>query len=211
MKNEDIIDFSKLKDYLNENGLKISWLAQKVGQDQTRISQIIRNVNHPKTDLVARICSVLKVPPSAIVSFKLDENEKKKAWFDDRPAPFIVPENPTGELTYEPLWQLVSLYLGYINEKKNASYCVSDIFDRIEPYRRRAGLTYSFNKETLQKSLEARGLENSKPKRKRKYVAKGLTPEMRTKLKNDRPLNIRAVYDICNFFGCSIDWVMSYR
>lgn len=211
MEYEEVIDFSELKRYLNENGIKVRWLAEKTGQNEMRLSQIIRNVNFPKTDLIAKICSVLNVPPSKIVAFKLDEDEKKKEWFDGREPPFIPPANPTGELTYDPLWQLISLYLEYINERKNADYCVNDIFDRIEPYRRRAGLTYTFNKETLEKSLKARGLEGHKSKRKRKYVTRGLTPETRTKLRNNRPLNIRTVYDICNFFGCSIDWVMGYK
>ena len=209
---KDVIDFSLLKDYLKKEGRMSNWLADKLGIDRTRVSQIMRNIAFPKTDLIAKICSVLQVPPSKIVAFKFDEDEKKKAWFDGREPPFVPPANPTGELTYDPLWQLVSLYLGYINEKKDTDYTVNDLFDKIEPYRRRNGLYTIDQTDATKKSLMARGFpENYKSDRKRHYKAKGLIPQVRTKLRNNRPLNIRTVYDICNFFGCSIDWVMSYR
>lgn len=209
---KEVIDFSVLKDYLNEEGRKINWLADKVGLDKTRISQIVRNVAFPKTDLIARICSVLKVPPSAIVSFRLDEDEKKKKWFEDKPAPSFPPDRPEGTVTYEPLRQLVTVYLEYINDKKDREYTANDLFDKIEPYRRRNGLYTLDQTEATKKSLVARGFPaDYKSPRERHYQAKGLIPQVRTKLKFDRPLNIRTVYDICNFFGCSIDWVMSYK
>jgi len=209
---KDVIDCSGIKRVLDERGMKVKFLAEKVGQIPTRMSQIMRNNTFPKTDLIARICSVYEVPASKIISFKLDEDEKKKAWFDGREPPFLPPENPEGVVTYDPLWQLVSLYLGYINEKKGTEYTANDLFDKIEPYRRRNGLYTLDQTDATKKSLMARGFpEDYKSDRKRHYEAKGLIPQVRTKLRNDRPLNIRTVYDICNFFGCSIDWVMSYK
>lgn len=40
---------------------------------------------------------------------------------------------------------------------------------------------------------------------------KGLSEEIRTKLRNDRPLNMNVIYSICKFLGCSIDFVMGYK
>ena len=40
---------------------------------------------------------------------------------------------------------------------------------------------------------------------------KGLSEEIRTKLRNDRPLNMSVIYEICKFLGCSIDFVMGYK
>jgi len=208
---EEVIDFSPLKRTIEERGLMKKFVGEKAGVRGDVIGRIYRNVTFPKTDLIARICSVLGVPPSKIVAFKLDEDGKKKAWFDGREPPFIPPANPTGELTYDPLWQLISLYLNYINEKKDTEYTANDLFDKIEPFQRRNGL-YELKPETIKKALAARGYPDGyKSDRKRHYEAKGLIPQVRTKLRHNRPLNIRTVYDICNFFGCSIDWVMSYK
>lgn len=209
---KDVIDFTRCKKLLEERGVKVKFLAEKVGQTPTRMSQILKNNTFPKTDLIAKMCSVLKAAPSEIVEFKIDADEKKKKWFEDKPAPFFPPENPEGVVTYDPLWQLITLYLEYINVRKDREYNANDLFDKIEPYRRRNGLVTICDTEATKKSLIARGFpEDYKSPNERHYKAVGLIPKVRTKLKYDRPLNVRTIYDICNFFGCSIDWVMSYK
>ena len=210
---EDVIDCSGIKKVLDERGMKAKFLAEKVGQPANRLSQIIRNNNFPKTDLIARICAVLKVPVSEVVDFKIERDEKKEKWFSDKILPYSPPEHAEGELTYEPLRLMMNMYLDYINGLKDTDKTVDDLFDKIEPYRRRNGLVSPCGIEAIKKSLVARGYdENYKSERTdRKYKAKGLTPAMRLKIKKDRPLNLRSLYDICNFFGCSVDWVMSYK
>lgn len=210
---KEVISFSKLKRCLKEDGRSLKWLAGRCGIDQTRISQIARDIAFPKTDLIAKICSVLKVPVSEVVEFKVESDKKREAWFKDRVLPYSPDGEVKGEVTYEPLRLMMTMYLDYINGIKDSDKTVDDLFDMIEPYRRRNGLVVSPTKEIIQKSLVARGYDKDyKSKRTdRKYKAKGLTPQTRTKIKNDRPLNIRTIYDICNFFGCSVDWVMGCK
>ena len=210
---KSVVDFSKLKEVLDERGTRYSFVADKVGVRSDVIGRIFRNEVFPKTDLIAHIACVLKVKVSDIVTFRMDVDEKKKAWFDGKELPYSPDGESKGEVTYEPLRLMMTMYLDYINAVKDSDKTVDDLFNLIEPYRRRNGLNAELKREWIEKSLVARGYEPGyKSKRTdRKYVAKGLTPQTRSKLKNDRAVNIRTIYDICNFFGCSVDWVMSYR
>lgn len=210
---KSVVDFSGLKAVLDERGTRYSFVADKVGIRSDVIGRIFRNEVFPKTDLIAHIACVLKVPVSDIVTFKMDVDEKKKAWFDGKVLPYSPDGESKGEVTYEPLRLMMTMYLDYINAVKDSDKTADDLFDLIEPYRRRNGLNAELKREWIEKSLIARGYEPGyKSKRTdRKYNAKGLTPQTRTKLKNDRAVNIRTIYDICNFFGCSVDWVMSYK
>ena len=202
---KEVISFSKLKKCLKEDGRSLKWLAGKCGIDQTRISQIARDVAFPKTDLIAKICSVLKVPVSEIVEFKIESDKKKEAWSKDRVLPYSPDGEIKGEVTYEPLRLMMTMYLDYINGIKDSDKTVNELLDLIEPYRRRNGIADGTEQARKASSKNVGG------KSKRKYVSKGIIPEIRTKLKHDRAVNIRTIYDICNFFGCNIDWVMSYK
>jgi len=208
----NVIDFRTLLDTVNERGLKQRFIAEKVGIAATVFSRICRNDLFPKTDLLAKICAVLNVPASKIVSFKIDSDDKKKEWFTSRELSYSPPSNSEGVLTYEPFRLMTSMYLEYYNSFSENEKTLNDLLDKIEPYRRRNGLVTPVQPDFVKASLVARGYdENYKSKRERHYERKGLTPEMRLKLRKDRPLNIRSIYDICNFFGCSIDWVVSYK
>lgn len=209
---KDVIDCSKLKRYLKDDGRSIVWLANKSGIDKTRLSAIVRNVTFPKPDTLAKLACTLKVPVSEIIDFKFEVDDKKAAWFRGKVLPYTPSENAEGELTYEPLRIMTQMYLDYINGLKNSDKTLNDLFDLIIPYRKRNGM-YNITKEAAKAALKARGFEEGyKSKRTgREYNAKGLTPLTRTKLKFDRPVNLRTIYDICNFFGCNIDWVMSYK
>lgn len=209
---KELISFSKLKTYLKDDGRSLKWLADKCGIDQTRISAIVRNIAFPKTDVIAKIAFILKVPVSQIVEFKMNVDEKKKAWFENKMLPYSPDGESKGEVTYEPLRSMMTMYLDYINAIKDSDKTADDLFDMIEPYRRRNGIKSGVNAETARAGVEARFGKGYKSARTdRKYVTKGLIPETRRKLKTDKAVNIRTIYDICNFFGCSIDWVMSYK
>lgn len=210
---KEVIDFSKLKTAIDNSGLMKKFIGEKVGVRGDIIGRIYRNEMFPKTDLLAKIAAVLKVPLSEVVVFKLSADEKKKKWFEDKVLPYSPPSDPEGNVTYEPLRIMVNMYLDYYSDITGKDKTVNDLFDMIEPYRRRNGLVTVPTKENVKQALKAKGFsEDYKSERTdRKYKAKGLTPVMRNKLKTDKPLNIRSLYDICNFFGCSIDWVMSYK
>lgn len=209
----NVIEFTPLKKAINEKGLKVKFVGEKVGIRGDVLTRIYTNKLLPKTDTIARLCYVLKVPASQIVSFKIEKDETKSKWFESKALPYYPDDNATGILTYEPLRLMMNMYLDYINEIKGTDKTVNDLLDLIEPYRRRNGITTGFTPETYKLALKARGFEEGYKSERtdRKYVAKGLIPATRLKIKQDKPLNIRAVYDICNFFGCSIDWVLSYK
>ena len=210
---KEVIDFSKYKSLVNERGLKICYIAEKTGIDKDRISQTIRNVAFPKTDIIAKLAWILNVPASQVVEFKgIEPDAARKKWFETHVLPYRPEGELKGELTYEPLRLMMNMYLDYLYEQTGKEKTVNDLFDMIEPYRRRNHISGGGNKEIAAMSVEKRyGKGYKSPRDNRQYKAVGLIPTTRTKLKYDRPLNIRAIYDICNFFGCSIDWVMSYK
>lgn len=209
---KEVIDYSGLKKVIDERGYRYKFIADRVGLRGDVIGRIFRNEVFPKTDLIAKICKVLEVPASQIVEFKITADDKKAAWFKERDLPYTPPSNSLGDLTYEPLRLMISMYLDYLYEQTGKEKTADDLFDLIEPYRRRNGI-YSPDEKAVKASLVARGFsaDYKSERTDRKYKAVGLTSQTRLKLKKDRPLNIRAIYDICNFFGCSIDWVMSYK
>lgn len=198
-----VISFKRLKEVLNENRLKNYELAEAVGCETTQISSIINGVAFPKTDMIAAICRALSVPASEICTFS---GYDIKPYFKDMRVPYEPAKDAEGKVTYRPLRRFLEEYLREHEEKT-----ADDLFDKIEPSRRRNG---QFNGEGIKKALEARGITEgyeAKRKRARRDSTKGLIPATRTKLRQDRPLNIRNIYDICRFLGCSIDFVMSYK
>lgn len=204
---KEVISFKRLKECLQERQIKIVDFSRELGLDRTQVSGIINGVAFPKTDIIARLCFALKVPASEICTFYGYETNP---YFKDKELLYKPPEDASGDLTYRPLRRFLEEYLREHKEKT-----ANDLFDKIEPSRRRNGqFSEDGVKKALQNSLLTRGITDEyekKDKRERRYSAKGLTPETRAKLRQDRPLNIRNIYDICRFLGCSIDFVMSYK
>ncbi len=198
-----VISFKRLKEVLNENRIKNYELAKAVGCETTQISGIINGTAFPKTDMIAAICRALSVPASEICTFT---GYDIKPYFKDMRVPYVPAKDAEGKVTYRPLRRFLEEYLREHEEKT-----ANDLFDKIEPSRRRNG---QFNGNGIKKALEARGITEDyevKRERVRRDYTKGLPFLTRTKLRQDRPLNIRNIYDICRFLGCSIDFVMSYK
>lgn len=167
------ISFNRLKTLLKVKGVEVGEAGKEIGISQSALSGICTDRRTPKTDLVAKISSMLKVYPSEICRFT--GYEIKGGYFTDDKRQKL-PEQSKGEVTYKPLWIFLSEYL-----ENHKGKTANDLFDRIE---------------TGRKTSE-------------KY--KGLSKEIRTKLRNDRPLNMSVIYEICKFLGCSIDFVMGYK
>lgn len=87
-----------------------------------------------------------------------------------------------------------------------------DFFDMVDSAKRRNG-NYDQSKKGIAKALEARGrtLGVKTETRARREYKEGLPYLTRTKLRQDRPLNIRTVYDLCKKLGCTPSWIMSYK
>ncbi len=198
----EVVNLSLLKDVIKKSGYRSAYIAEALGIRSTRVASLWKGVSIPKTDAIAKLCFILKVSPSQIVTFKdIELNE-----YFNRPVPYTPPENATGELTYAPLWNFIEEYL---KDKPGKTY--HDLFDKIEPYRRRNNIGHEITDEERQKSAVALNIRSEEERAKRVVHKEGLTEATRTKLHKDRPVNIRTVYDICKFLGCPIDWVLSYK
>lgn len=205
---KEMISFSRLKELLQERSIKLKDFAEIMKVSPCNVSNWINNyLSFPKTDLIARMCWQLKVPVSEICVFKGIEISP---YFRERELFYKPSEDSVGEVTYRPLRRFLENYL-----ENHPDKTADDLYDKIEPARRRNG---QFNKEkmkfALEKAMLARGITADyevKEKRARRDYSKGLPYEVRTKLRRDRPLNIRVIYDICKYLGCSVDFVMSYK
>lgn len=208
------ISFRRLKTVIKGKQLTISEVAEKCGMKQCQLSSICGGLSQPLTDNVAKICSVLNCYPSEIVSFDGIELNEKYFSNDKREC---LPAESTGELTYAPLWYFLSKYLEVVNEgkPKEEQKDHNDLFNKIDPPRRKKGLTEEQKeqiKEAAKKSIASRyGEGYSSSRAKRTDYSKGLPQETRTKLRNNRPLNLSVIYEICKFLGCSIDFVLGYK
>ena len=203
---KEVISFRRLKECLQEKKIKIKELAEKLGIAPVQFSMITTGVAFPKTDLIARICKELNVPASEICLFRGIEINP---YFKDKELLYKPSADARGEVTYRPLRRFLEEYLAEHKDKT-----ADDLYDKIEPARRRNNISGGFTEETMQKALAARGITSGyeiKEKRNRRDYSVGLPYVTRTKLRQDRPLNIRNVYDICKYLGCSIDFVMSYK
>ncbi len=205
---KEMISFSRLKELLQERGIKVKEFAETLGIASSAVSGFITShTAFPLTDAIAKICYCLKVPVSEICVFKGIEISP---YFRERELFYKPSEDSVGEVTYRPLRRFLENYL-----ENHPDKTADDLYDKIEPARRRNG---QVNKEILgknvRKALLARGITADyevKEKRARRDYSKGLPYEVRTKLRRDRPLNIRVIYDICKYLGCSVDFVMSYK
>lgn len=202
------ISFRRLKVLIKAHGYSIQGFAKECGVSPNRISMICNDVSIPKTDFVAKMCSILKLYPSEIVCFdgiKLNE----KYFNDDMKQP--LPKEAVGDVTYQPLFMFLVDYLADYNFDHDTNKTENDLFNQIEPPRRLKGYE-SCVKDYAQKSVEARfGKGYVSKSKKRTDYTKGLPSATRTKLRNDRPLNLAVIYEICKKLGCPVDFVMGYK
>lgn len=202
------ISFRRLKVVIKSKGYSLIEFAEKCGVMPNRISMICNDRTIPKTDFLAKMCSILKVYPSEICSFDgLTVNER---YFNEDTKPKL-PEEFTGELTYQPMWMFLVDYLAEYNFDHNCNKKENDLFDQIEPPRRLKGYSAPV-KEAVENSMKSRYGEGYKSERtNRTDYSKGLPQLTRTKLRNDRPLNLAVIYEICKKLQCSIDWIVAYK
>lgn len=205
------ISFRHLKTVIRIKGITVKEVAERCGILATNLSKICNDGSTPKTDLLAKICSVLEVYPSEIVSFEgIKVNEKFEEGFWKREP---LPEKHNGELTYKPLWIFLEDYIADYNKDKenNEKKDIKYFFDRIEPPRRLKGIEIADKYMGKKYAEEKFGKDYVSPRKNKTDYSKGLPAATRTKLRNDRPLNLELIYQICKKLGCTIDYVLSYK
>lgn len=204
------ISFRKLKAVIKAKGLTIAEVAERCGCSASAMSSLCMSRRVPKTDLLAKICSVLEVYPGDIVVFEgITVNEKY--FTNDKREP--LPKEFEGAVTYKPLWFFLADYLAAVNKdrkKGEPEKTANDLFNQIEPPRRVAG--YKKPEWLGDTGVTARFGEGYKSERtQRTDYSKGLPAVTRVKLRNDRPLNLSVIYEVCKKLGCTIDFIMSYK
>lgn len=209
------ISFRRLKTVIKDKGFTLYEVAEKCGLAPTQLSRICSGGIQPLSDKLAKLCSVLKCYPSEIVSFDgVVINEK---YFSDDKREKL-PSESNGELTYSPFWFFLGKYLEEVNKGKSKEEQKdhNDLFNQIEPPRRVNGQINDESKQKLREII----LENINGRYGKDYEAqykkhtdysKGLPQATRTKIRNNRPLNLSVIYEICKFLGCSIDFVLGYK
>ena len=187
-------------------GIKNYQLAEMCGFEKTEISNLCTGRRRPMTDFIAKVCAALKVYPSEIVSF--EDIETGSYFLTCQREP--LPKEFSGELTYRPFWIMLTRYLDAYNRVNGTKLTHNDIFNKIDPPRRKKGAVPS--EEVINKLKTSKYGEDYKSKRKnRTDYSKGLPAVTRVKLRNDRPLNLEVIYEICKYIGCSIDFIMGYK
>lgn len=205
------ISFRNLKTTIKTKGMAIKEVADACSIAPTTISAICNNRNIPLTSLVAKLCSVLKVYPSEIVSFddiEVDEEVFPRNKREPLPLEF------SGDVTYKPFWFFLGTYIRDWNKTHEEKIDHNDIFNQIEPPRRKNVTEAQRQKilESAKKGVEARyGKDHVAKDIPHTDYSKGLPLPTRSKLRNDKPLNIAVIYEICKYFHCSIDYVMGYK
>lgn len=206
------ISLRNLKTIIKTKGYSLKTFSEVCGEKPQCISAFCTGKRIPMSSTLAKFCSVLQVYPSEIISF--DDITVNEKYFTDANR-VKLPDSFTGEVTYKPLWLFLAKYLEEVNKnlgENEKPKTANDLFNKIEPPRRKDGRVATA--DCIKNALAARGLEVgnlSKATQGRKDYLKGLPALTRTKLRNDRPLNLEVIYEICKFLGCSIDFVLGYK
>lgn len=195
----DEIRFSRLKELLRERRMTVKGLSAMTEIRKDVLSHIITGLTLPKTDVVARICRALEVPASHICVFRGIE---VKPYFARMRLLYVPEKDAEGLVTYRPLRRFIEKYREAHPEKTDNS-----LYDKIETSGKRNKL---HNTEGLERYRKERMAADKKEASSGETIP-GLPYATRTKLRQDRPLNIRNIYDICKYLGCTIDFVMSYK
>lgn len=205
---KELISFSRLKETLDERRMSETELAEKMGITQANISILIKGIRFPLTSVVAKICWLLKAGVDDICVFKgIEPTEYQKSWYKEMGELYTPSTNAAGEVTYRPLRRLLEKYLD-----ENPGKTADDLYDKVEAGRRVTG-AYDTSGKGIKAALASRGLAvgEKTEKRARRDYSKGLPYPTRVKLRQDRPLNIRTIYEICRTLGCTPGYVMSYK
>lgn len=104
--------FSKLKAYLDEEGLTQAWLARELGVPPTSVSNWVRGGN-PRPETQEKIGKILGVDPILLFPTKPRTRRKKRKIISAKRSGL-----PTSgrQLPHDPIW--ITFYLGEINKIK---------------------------------------------------------------------------------------------
>ncbi|MBO7715751.1 MAG: helix-turn-helix transcriptional regulator [Methanobrevibacter sp.] len=185
------VDFKKLKACIIAKGMSVKGLGEEIGVRGSYISAVIGGRVIPKSDMVAKMCGVLKCYPSEIMEFEGISVDERFFSKDKR-----VPLTGGKELSYGPLWYFILEY-----KKTHPERDAKWIFDLIKT-------------ETKVNEKAAEALRESRKERygvEKEKETVGLNKAIRTKLRKNRPLNLEIIYAICKSLRCTADFVIGCK
>ena len=185
----DGIDFRRLKGLMVARGIKVEELAGKVGIGASTLRQVMGGTALTTTDKVALICAELECSVDDVVEFtgyEVAERYKAKRR-EFYPAAYR-------EVSYEPLRHLFKGNYGDDWKRK-----LNGLFDSVESTASDRQL------EECRKGIAAmKGVTGG-------LTRKGLSGNIRHRLREDEGVNMRVIYNICRVLKCTPDYVMEYK
>ena len=70
------MDMNRIKEVLDEKGIKQTWLAEKLGKSYNMVNGYVQNRQQPRLEVLFEIAKILEVDPKELL--KSEEDEK---WF----------------------------------------------------------------------------------------------------------------------------------
>ena len=71
---------NRIKEVLQEKGIKQTWLAEKLGKSFNMVNDYCNNRRQPSLEVLFEISNILGVEPKELISdSKIDQNNKSKA------------------------------------------------------------------------------------------------------------------------------------
>lgn len=188
----DNIDFSRLKEKLLKNGITLKEMSNRTGIGYSTMEQFIYGMSLPRTDKLMKLCAELRCSANDIVEFKGFEPSKR---YETHRTDYYPPVY--GRLTYEPLRRL---FLGFYGEKWKSK--LTEFYGT---------LSHKVTEKQLRAAEKVVPVMTGKDiKVSQDLERAGLTPRVRRNLDNDRPVDIKILYDICKALKCTPDYVIDY-
>lgn len=176
------ISFFPLTKLLTEKNLTVAKLCQETKLNAESIHRAIKGYNLLMTETLAKIAAYLRVPISSIVEFNNYEIKTEFATRYGEKEDFEVPKVILGEPSYQPLRDFVPSLYQYKN--------LTEIFNKVEPH-----------------TLVRREKNIKEPKRKHT----GISFNVRSKITQDKSINIDIIYKICKLLQCNVDFVFGWK
>lgn len=188
------IDYSKLRQLCESYGISMKDAASRCDITYAQFRSLAVYNHNPTTDVIAKICYGFEIRPSVFVKFDFEYPRIAKLYGSGKC------KKPC-RVTYQPLKELFidNLLKGKHPNDEDELYVLLGNYSPID-------------KDTQQKvihcALNARNIDyNSENLKKRD----GLSTMLRTSIKNDKPVNMRLIYDICKVLECNIDNILYYK
>ena len=183
------IDFRRLKGMLVARGIKAEEFAGKVGMSVSTLRQVMGGSALTTSDRVAAICAALECSVNDVVEFTGYEVAERYGRRMREYYPAVY-----NEVSYEPLRHL---FKG--NYKENWKRKLNGLFDSVESTASDRQL------EECRKGIAAmKGVTGGLTRR-------GLSGNIRHRLREDEGVNMRVIYNICRVLKCTPDYVMEYK